>query len=216
MKAIKVVIDEGKCDGCGQCVTACREGVIKIVNGKAKAVNSSACDGLGACIGECPRGAITLLQEQPAQAPCGCPSAKAMDLRPGAQKARAHSAGSGSQLRNWPVQLHLINSDAPFLKGADLLIAADCVGFAYPDLHGTLLTDKVLINFCPKLDQSLDVYADKLTRIFKGADIKSVTVAHMEVPCCLGLLKITQGALEASGAKIPLKELVVSIRGELV
>jgi NAD-dependent dihydropyrimidine dehydrogenase PreA subunit len=215
MEKVTVVIDEGKCNGCGQCVTACHEGVIRIVNGKAKVVNSSSCDGLGACIGECPEGAITLIHEQPAPAPCGCPGAKAMSLRPDREKA-PHSAGSGSQLRNWPVQLHLINPDAPFLKGADLLIAADCVGFAYPELHGNLLANKVLINFCPKLDQGLDVYTDKLTRIFKGSNIKSITVAHMEVPCCLGLLKITQGALEASGANIPLSKSIVSIRGELI
>jgi NAD-dependent dihydropyrimidine dehydrogenase PreA subunit len=207
MKHIQVIIDEAKCNGCGQCVIACHEGVIEMINGKAKVVHESSCDGLGACIGECPQGAITLTQEQPKQIPRACPGAKAFELR---------SAAVGSQLQNWPVQLHLINPDAPFFKDADLLIAADCVGFAYGDFHNTLLKNKILINFCPKLDQGLDVYADKLTRIFKGWNIRSVAVAHMEVPCCLGLVKITHEALKASGKHIPLTQVSVSIRGEVL
>lgn len=212
-----VRIDEAKCDGCGKCVIACHEGVIRILDGKAKVVNESSCDGLGACIGECPRGAITVLQEEKASVlPCGCPSAKVMDLR-GEKKREsfAQRAGSlGSQLQNWPIQLQLISPQAPFLKGADLLIAADCVGFACPDLHAGLLAGKVLINFCPKLDTGLGSYIEKLTEIFKLAGIKSITIAHMEVPCCYGMVKLVRDALSASGMEIPVREVTVAIRGE--
>ena len=213
MDKIRVVIDGTKCDGCGLCASACHEGVIRMINGKAKVARVSSCDGLGACIGKCPRGAITLLREPPELIPHGCPGSKVFDLRADKGKKTVRSAGIISQLQNWPVQLHLVNPLAPFLKNASLLIAADCVGFAYPGFHGALLKNNILINFCPKLDQGLDVYADKLCRIFKDCNIRSITAAHMEVPCCSGLLNITREALKASGKNIPLIEVTVSIRG---
>jgi NAD-dependent dihydropyrimidine dehydrogenase PreA subunit len=220
-KKIKVIIDTARCNGCGQCVIACHEGVIKLVDGKARVINESSCDGLGACIGECPQGAITLAQEDPARMPCGCPGASTIDLRADKNKRVVTSEVRGAEssvslLQNWPVQLHLINPEAPFLKNADLLVAADCVGFAHPDFHDTLLKNKILINFCPKLDRGLDEYADKLVKIFKDCNIKSVTIAHMEVPCCSGLVKITQEALRVSGKRIPLLEITVSIRGAIL
>jgi len=214
VKKIIVRVDEAKCDGCGKCVVACHEGVIKIINGKARVVNESSCDGLGACR-QCPRGAITVFQEEQQPAlPCGCPSAKTMDLRAEKKKTTPRSAGIASQLQNWPIQLALINPDAPFLKDADLLIAADCVGFSYPDFHTVLLAGKVLINFCPKLDTVLDVYRQKLTAIFERDNITSVTIAHMEVPCCFGLVKVVKEALEAAKKDIPYEELTIAIRGD--
>ncbi|MCU0650789.1 MAG: 4Fe-4S binding protein [Candidatus Omnitrophica bacterium] len=191
-KEIKVRIDRKKCDGCGKCVIACHEGVIKIINGKAKVVNGPSCDGLGACIGGCPRGAITIKQ----------------------QDHKVPARGS-SRLRNWPIQLALISPDAPFLKKAELLIAADCAGFSLPEFHKGLLAGKALINFCPKLDTVTDVYLRKLTEIFKKDDIKSVTIAHMEVPCCFGLVKIVKEALAVSGEKIPCEEVTVTIDGQV-
>jgi len=213
MKKTIVKIDEAKCDGCGKCVIACHEGVIRLINGKATVVNESSCDGLGACIGECPRGAITVTQEEKAALACGCPGAQVMDLRRGKKQTRPRAAGIESQLKNWPIQLQLISPEAPFLKNADLLIAADCAGFACPDVHAALLAGKVLINFCPKLDASLDDYRLKLTEIFQKDDIKTVTIAHMEVPCCFGLVKIVREAAAASKRDIPVKEFIVAING---
>jgi hypothetical protein len=138
-----------------------------------------------------------------------------MDLR-GERKrdsAAPRAESPASQLENWPIQLQLISPQAPFLKGADLLLAADCVGFSYPDLHAGLLAGKILINFCPKLDSGIDLYVDKLTRIFQEAQIKSLTIAHMEVPCCFVLVKIVSQALAASGKDIPVQELTITIRG---
>jgi NAD-dependent dihydropyrimidine dehydrogenase PreA subunit len=213
-KKIIIRIDEAKCDGCGKCVVACHEGVIKIINGKAKVVNESSCDGLGACIGECPQGAVTIKEVKQATLPCGCPGAKAVDLRRQGNKDKRFSSKIESQLQNWPIQLQLLNPDAPFLKNAELLIAADCVGFSYPNFHDKLLKGKTLINFCPKLDTSMDVYRQKLTSIFEKGNIKSLTIAHMEVPCCFGLVKVVKEAIEAVKKEIPFEELTIFIRGD--
>ncbi|MFH1228581.1 MAG: 4Fe-4S binding protein [Planctomycetota bacterium] len=236
-----VKIDESKCTGCGQCVTGCVEGALQIVNGKAKLVSETYCDGLGACIGECPEGAIIVEERQVSQfdqtavdaahrsdvaakkhkrrtelqektLPCGCPSSQVRDLSGGRCQPAAPSAGLDSGLANWPIQLALVPPTAPFLQNSDLVISADCVSYAYGNFHQDFLKDKVLIIACPKLDDS-EYYLEKLTALFKTAGIKSVTVLHMEVPCCSGLVHITKKALGASGKKIPAKEITISIKG---
>jgi NAD-dependent dihydropyrimidine dehydrogenase PreA subunit len=120
-----------------------------------------------------------------------------------------------SELRQWPVQLHLVPPFAPYFKGADLLIAADCVPFAYADFHRSFLKGKAVAVGCPKLDD-VHAYYEKLVQIFKGNDIHSITITTMEVPCCRGLVNIVLTALEESGKEISVKEAVVSIKGEII
>lgn len=230
-----VNIDEEKCTGCGLCIPNCAEGALQIVNGKAKLVKDIYCDGLGACLGHCPEGAISIeeknvkafdekatnkhLEEmkkkEAGKLPCGCPGTAVKTLKaPGSGPEAQRTKKSVSELTNWPVQLKLVPVDAPYLKNADLLIAADCTGFSYPDFHQDLLKNKPLIIGCPKLDEG-DLYTEKLAEIFKANNLKSVTVAHMEVPCCFGLNHIVSEAMKLSGKKIPVKEITIGIRGDV-
>ena len=212
-----VKIDEEKCTGCGLCIPNCAEGALQIVDGKAKLITDKFCDGLGACLGHCPEDAITVIereaeefdekavevhlhkqkQAQPKPEPqptpvfTGCPSSRAMHFKaPEAERVASNTTHSVSQLTQWPVQLKLVPVNAPYFQDADLLIAADCVPFAYPDFHRDLLKGKALVVGCPKLDD-IQFYKEKLTEIFKANSIKSITVPYMEVPCCFGLVKVT-------------------------
>jgi len=249
MKVMRKIIqiDEEKCDGCGQCVPACAEGSLEIVDGKAKVIADRLCDGLGACLGECPNGALAVIEREaddfdeaaveahlatrpspPAETQLipphgkpggGCPSAKLqlfqLDNR-GHSDAPAPKGGSeDSALRHWPVQIRLIPATAPFLKGADLLVAADCVPFAFPHLHQTYLKGKVLMVGCPKLDNA-DEYVEKFTEIFSTAGLNRITTLMMEVPCCSGLSAIIRKALERSGQSVPLEEVTISTRGDVL
>ena len=191
-----VKIDEEKCTGCGLCVPNCAEGALKIINGKAVLVKEIYCDGLGACLGHCPEDAITIEERESAAF--------------NEEETKRHLSG----LKNWPVQLKLVPVDAPYFKNSDLLIAADCVGFSHPDFHKDLLKGKPLIICCPKLDDP-EAYIEKLAEIFKVNNLKSVTVAHMEVPCCFGLNQIVSEALKLSGRKIPVKEITIGIQGDI-
>ena len=147
--------------------------------------------------------------------PGGCPGSRTMDLRT-TQPESTGQVEIGSELQNWPIQLQLLNPNAPYLKGADLLIVADCVGFSNPNLHQKYLKGKILVIFCPKLDSDVDSYINKLAYVFKNQDIKSITTMHMQVPCCFGIKSIIEKALEKAGKKdiIPLEEKTISIRGE--
>ena len=232
-----VRIDEDKCDGCGACVISCAEGALKIIDGKARLLSEKYCDGLGACLGECPQGAITIEQrevddfDEAAVAehlhtseavedtlPCGCPSTTVTQFeRPAAKAAPApvaERAGASSLLTHWPVQLTLVPPGAPFLQGADLVLAADCVPFAYADFHRDFLSDHALLVACPKLDD-FQAHQSKLNDILRQSGIKSLTVVRMEVPCCSGLLHMAKQAILASGKKIPLKEIVIGIKGDI-
>jgi NAD-dependent dihydropyrimidine dehydrogenase PreA subunit len=224
-----VNIDEEKCNGCGQCAAACAEGAIKIIDGKARLISEQYCDGLGACLGECPQGAIKIEKREAAdfdesatkrhlaaekETPCACPSARVMKFESSEKEAVPEAEDQPSMLRNWPVQLALVPPSAPFLKGADLLLAADCVAYAYPDFHRKLLNGHALLVACPKLDD-FDSRAAKLADILRNSDVKSVTVARMEVPCCTGLTFMAKQAIKSSGKNIPLKEKVIGIRGEI-
>ncbi len=208
-----VKIDEEKCTGCGLCITNCAEGALKIIGGKARLVKDIYCDGLGACLGHCPEGAITI-EEKDALAFNEKETKKHLAVCPGSAAKMLEPKDSAGEfaLANWPIQLKLVPVDAPYFKNADLLIAADCVAFSYPDFHRNLLKGKSLIIGCPKLDEG-DLYIEKLSEIFKANNPKSVTVAHMEVPCCFGLNHIVSEALKLSGKKIPLKEITLGIQG---
>jgi len=232
-----VQIDEEKCDGCGQCVPACAEGAIQIIDGKARLVSEVYCDGLGACLGECPQGAITMEEReadpfdeaatkehvsQAAEAaeplPCGCPGSMVMQIEPRAAAAAAApnpSQPQASALRNWPVQLKLAPTNAPYFQDADLLLVADCVPFAMGDFHPRILRGRPVIVGCPKLDDPA-FYADKLTELLRQSSVRSLTVVHMEVPCCSGLSNLAQVALDASGRDIPLKDVTVGIAGDVI
>lgn len=229
-------IDEDKCNGCGLCVPNCAEGAIRIIDGKARLIAENLCDGIGDCLGHCPEGALTLEQRdadafdmeavethlenqkapEPAASFSGCPGSRVMSLRdkPGATSGGSYQA-QPSELQQWPVQLALAPTQAPFFQDADLLIAADCVPFAYPDFHRKLLRGKSVLIACPKLD-NVGPYVEKLTTIFAENDINSITIARMEVPCCGGLERLVSHALELSGRKdIPVYTTVIGVQGEL-
>ena len=225
-----VIIDEERCEGCGWCVEACVEGALRIVGGKAKLMSETYCDGLGACLGGCPRDAITVEereaasfegeapeQEAPHAAPAhfaGCPSARVLEFD-NEESAEGADTPEHFALRNWPVQLALIPPTAPFLKGADLLLAADCVPFSMASFHRRFLSGRMLAAACPKLDDA-DARLAKLTAILRAGGVKSLLVVTMEVPCCSGLLYMAKEALAASGSNIPLEHAVVSMRGEVI
>ena len=240
-----IQIDEAKCDGCGNCVISCAEGALSIIDGKAKVISDNLCDGLGACIGECPQDALHIIEreadafdeaaveahlatreaetekEETPKAPtmaCGCPSTQIQTFSPCAQANQPvqRSAGAGpSALTHWPVQIRLIPPDAPFLKGADLLVVADCVPVAFPGLHQTFLQGKTVMIGCPKFDDA-EAYIDKFAAIFKTAGIRSVTTVVMEVPCCSGLPAMVQKGMQQAGKQIPASKIVVSTRGDIL
>ncbi len=221
-------IDEEKCNGCGLCVPSCAEGALQIIGGKARLVSEQYCDGLGACLGECPQGALTI-EERPAEEfseeaveqyleskqpePCACPSIKVERFERGPAEKNAASGPSPSLLAQWPVQLTLVPPSAPFLKGADLLLVADCVPFAYADFHRDFLEERALLIACPKLDD-FPAHLNKLMQIVAQARPKSITVVHMEVPCCSGLVYMAQKAIQAGGEDIPLREVTIGVSGE--
>ncbi len=225
-----VQIDEKKCNGCGLCIPNCAEGALRIIDGKARLVKDVYCDGLGACLGKCPQDAITIIQreakefdkeaaeehmkkQQPAPH-MACPSTKPTQFESGQKEEATKGLESRqSRISNWPYQLKLLPPNAPFFENADLLIAADCVPFAYADFHEDMLKDRVLAIGCPKLDD-VSLYRNKLAAIFRESNIRSVTVVNMEVPCCFGLKRLVQEALELSGKSVPLRQETISIKGE--
>lgn len=237
-------IDEAACNGCGICVSACHEGAIGLVDGKARLLRDDYCDGLGDCLPACPTGAITFVEREAAPydeaavkarmaaAPAGgrsggCPGSlsrffaaeKPAPVRPAPQQlgvALEADASSTlpSQLAQWPVEIKLVPVRAPYFEGAHVLVAADCTAFAYADFHRRFMRGRTTVIGCPKLD-AVD-YTEKLAAIFAGNDIASVTVARMEVPCCGGIEQAARAALELSGKDVPLEVVTVSVRGELL
>ena len=221
-----VQIDEKKCNGCGLCIPSCAEGALQIIDGKARLVKDVYCDGLGACLGECPQDAITIIQREAEEfdkeaaeehikklqpAPTACPSVKVMQLK--SEPTVKLPEKRQSRISNWPYQLKLLPPTAPFFRNADLLIAADCVPFAYADFHEDMLKDRIVAIGCPKLDD-VKLYRNKLAAIFRSNNIRSVTIATMEVPCCFGLKRLVQEALELSGKDVPLRQETISVKGE--
>ncbi|MBD3258419.1 4Fe-4S dicluster domain-containing protein [candidate division GN15 bacterium] len=235
-----VHIDEEKCDGCGECITACAEGALQLVDGKAKLVSDTYCDGLGACLGDCPQGAISVIQRkaddfdeaaveehlakqkptgQPLpQMPAAAPSCPGSAMRTFAAKPQGAAKPSAnqmpSQLAQWPVQLTLVPPTAPYLQEADLLICADCVPFAVPDFHQRYLAGRAVVVGCPKLDD-LQSYFDKLKQIYAQAKPRRITVLKMEVPCCGGIAQAAVMAREQTGLNAPLEVHTIGIQGAI-
>ncbi|MDD5127796.1 MAG: hypothetical protein PHR43_06880 [Dehalococcoidales bacterium] len=226
-----VRIYEEKCNGCGACAIKCAEGALQIIDGKAKLISDNYCDGLGACLGECPQGAITI-EERSAEAfdlaavhqreaahvhaatPCACPSATLTSFAPKQSAIADTTSPSPSYLRHWPVQLALVPPSTPFLQDADLLLTAHCVPFAYAGFHRDFLDGHALVVACPKLDD-FDAHQQKLTDILTKCRIRSLTVVHMEVPCCSGLVYLAKQAIKASGKDTTLREVTIGIRGDV-
>ncbi|HWR01143.1 MAG TPA: 4Fe-4S binding protein [Chlorobaculum sp.] len=286
-----ITIDEKRCTGCGECIPACPEGALQVIDGKARLVSDLFCDGLGVCIGKCPTGAMKVesreaepyderrvmsesivkagpnvisahlrhlmehgengylrtaldyLEEQGIPSPLdsredhrpagtstpaapdahapggGCPGSRMMDLRgnePSGQGVTALNNGLQGQLRQWPIQLHLVTPIAPYFQGSDLLLAADCAAFAQGDFHDRLLRGKSLAIACPKLDAEMDRYVEKLTAMIDMAKVNTITVAIMEVPCCGGLTGLVMQALGKAQRKVPVKQVVVGVTGEIL
>jgi ferredoxin len=227
-----IVIDEEKCNGCGLCAGACAEGAIKIINGKAKLVSETYCDGLGACIGHCPENAITIKQleakpfdeeatkehlsqmKQPQPVPFICPGMASSQLRNTPEKSDSATGDTSSQLTHWPVQLKLVSADAPYFADARLLLVADCVPFAAGDFHSRFLRGHSIVVGCPKLDDAR-FYIDKLADILRANKLKSLSVVHMEVPCCHGLTRIAQEALAKAGVKMTFEDVTIGLNGSV-
>lgn len=239
-----VKINEDKCNGCGLCVPRCAEGAIQIINGKAILLADNLCDGLGNCIGECPVDAIEVIEreaedfdeeavekhlaerkktgQKPEKAHnFGCPGSRTMDIKRNTNQGLDGPVVSVDdveikirpQLSQWPVQLKLVPETASFYDGRELLVTADCVPFAYPNYHLDLLKDRSVVIGCPKLDD-IELYIRKLTNIIKLNDITAITVAHMEVPCCTGIIIASEEALRRSGKNIDIKKVKIKINGE--
>jgi ferredoxin len=226
MKRQIIEIDESKCDGCGLCLEACHEGAIGIVEGKAKLTRDDYCDGLGNCLPVCSTGAITFVEreaeEYNAEAvkagrqrmadQCGCPGAKAHSITRAAKNTPAEIVAVVSELRQWPVQIKLVPENAQYFDGADLLVAADCVAYARAGFHSEFMRGKITLIGCPKLD-GVD-YSEKLAGIISNNNIKSLSVARMEVPCCGGIEQASVAALKNSGKFIPWQVVTFGTDGE--
>lgn len=259
-----IEINEELCNGCGDCVTACAEGALQIVNGKAKLIREDFCDGFGDCIGECPTGALKIVERDvadydpaatrahlaatggeeavrrfdeaarrhaaahPAVAPGpaapafgGCPGTRMRMPPEPAAAPPVTDAGLPpkiipSELRQWPVQLHLVMPGAPFFRGRELVIMSTCGPIASADTHWRFLRGRAVVVACPKLDRT-EPYAAKLAAIVQDRSIPRALVVRMEVPCCGGLTAIAAEALQRSGREdLVLDEVTLSLDGEVI
>lgn len=213
-----VQIDEEKCTGCGLCAHACHESAIAMVDGKAKLIRDDYCDGFGDCLPVCPADAISFVEREalPYDEEAVKENQRKAKAESGKNAAEAAetNAAAPSQLRQWPVQIKLVQERASMFAGADLLVAADCTAYAYGNFHQDFIRNHVVLVGCTKLDDN--DYSEKLARIFMRNDIKSITVARMEVPCCAGMERAVKMAVKESGKKIPVKTVVISTEGELL
>ncbi len=224
-----IKINQEKCNGCGACASACHEGAIAMVDGKAKLMYENYCDGLGDCLPACPTNAITFEEREAPEydeaavkaaqnakksPPCRCPGSNSKTICHEAENIVQNTSPVRSRLSQWPVQIKLVPVNAPYFNNADLLIAADCTAYAYGNFHSEFIKNKITLIGCPKLDEG--DYSEKLTHIIAENDIKSVTVVRMEVPCCGGIENAVKRALQASGKFIPWSVITISTDGRIL
>ncbi len=236
-----IIIDEEKCDGCGDCVDACIEGAIRIIDAKAKLVSEILCDGFGACLGSCPQDALKIekrdvaefdheaaeqnmqkakQQKKPESSPQpqtlhqGCPGSALRSFGDDKKEPQTTGISAQSRLSQWPIQLMLVPPHAPFLKNSDMVICADCVPFAVPDFHNRYLKDRKVLVGCPKLDD-LQHYFEKFKEIFRTAQPEKITVLKMEVPCCSGIAQAAIMALQQENLDIPIEVHTIGIEGDI-
>jgi NAD-dependent dihydropyrimidine dehydrogenase PreA subunit len=240
-----IKIDEDLCSGCGNCVVDCAEGAIKIIDGKARVINDVFCDGLGACIQGCPEEALEIIErealefdeeaveshlesleeeksafiavEEPGNVECGCPGSRTMTFEDSTDDAEQIVGGKvQSQLRQWPIQMHLISPTAPYFQGADVLLSADCVAHTIGGYHPEYLKGKSVGIACPKLDQGQEGYIEKIRSWIDDAKINTLTVMTMQVPCCSGLVYLAKQGASKATRKVPIKSIVISLQGEIL
>ncbi len=223
-------IDESKCDGCGLCIPACSEGALRIVDGKARLVSEIRCDGLGTCLGKCPTGALTVEEREASEfdakaaaspvpdaalLPCGCPGTMSRSLSPRPAARATVRTRQASELRQWPVKLRLVPSGAPCLKGAALVLLADCAAAASANLHDDFLRGRAVAMACPKFDDT-EGYAARIAAMVRDSGVRSIEVVMMEVPCCHGLLDICLDAVSSCGASVPVTRTILGLEGEVI
>ena len=223
-----IKINQEKCNGCGACASACHEGAIEMIEGKAVLTREDYCDGLGDCLPACPTNAITFEErEAPAydeaavlaakqqktqeKLPCGCPGSQSKEINRESCQCATSTTDVSSQLSQWPVQIKLVPVNAPYFEGANLLIAADCTAYAYGNFHNEFIRNRITLIGCPKLDEG--DYAEKLTAIIENNNIQSVTIVRMEVPCCGGIEHAAKKAIQSSGKFIPWQVVTISTDG---
>ena len=241
-----IKIDEDLCNGCGNCIVDCAEAALEIIDGKAKVVNEVFCDGLGACISGCPTGALEIIEREalefdeemvekrlemlkqdeeesfiainePGNVACGCPGSQTMTFAETTEETEQITGGKvQSQLRQWPIQMHLISPTAPYFQGADVLLSADCVAHSLGGYHPEYLKGKSVGIACPKLDQGQESYMEKIRSWIDDAKINTLTVMTMQVPCCSGLVYLAKQAAEKASRKVPIKSIVISLQGEIL
>jgi len=213
-----LLVSDVYCDGLGACLGHCPQGAIRVVEREAPDFDEQA------VARHLAAGKAQPQLPPVSMGPAGCPGAAVRQVRTvsifapakmGLSPLPEREASGGEHrppLANWPIQLHLVPPGAPFLRDADLLLVADCVPFAYAEFHAQLVRGRPVIIGCPKLDDA-SAYVQKLTAILGQASLRSLTVVHMEVPCCTGLVRIAQAALKQSGSRIPLGDVTISIGG---
>ena len=228
MKRKIIAIDENKCNGCGACITACSEGALAIIDGKARLVKDSSCDGFGDCLGECPTGALKIIEREAgafdaaahpsAPVPGGCPGlAMRFNAVKKAEKPPETPAGPSqvipSELSHWPIQIHLVQPNAPFFRGKELVVMSTCAPLASADVHWRFIRGRAVVVGCPKLDRT-EGYAAKLAAILSEPSIPKVIIVRMEPPCCGGLTAIVREAAQLCGrAGLAIEEVTVGIGG---
>lgn len=229
MKRKIITINEELCTGCGECIPNCAEGSLRIVDGKARLVADKLCDGLGACLGHCPTGALSIIERESdafdeeaveqflaaerEKKASTCPSAQLKTIS--CEAARPVAQGGSSNLSHWPVQIRLVPPSAPFLENCDLLIAADCTAVTCPSLQQDFIQGRKVMMGCPKFDDQ-QLYVDRFTELFSNRKLNSVTILIMEVPCCAAMLQIVRKARSQAGAKVPVRQVVISTQGAVL
>lgn len=225
-----IKIDGNRCNGCGLCVSACHEGAIGLIDGKAKLLRDDYCDGLGDCLPVCPTDAITFEEREAApynaeavkenaknKAPeplaCGCAGTQSRSIPRSGCEGPEKAVSAPTHLAQWPVQIKLVPQAAPYFQDAHLLVAADCTAYAYGNFHSEFMKNRVTVIGCPKLDGD---YSEKLTAILANNNIKSVTVVRVEVPCCGGIENAVKTALKNCGKEIALQVIVISTDGRIL